>query len=75
MNVGREAWFLSSSPSNTFEELFKKVTIYEELQCVAVTSKVNKTSVNIVIDYISQEDKKKPNDSKFQDDHEENNKA
>ena len=74
MNAGPAAWFLSSSPSNTFEELFDKVTTYEELQRVAVGNKVNKASVNVVTDYIPREGKKKFNDDKSRDGCKENNK-
>lgn len=74
MNDGPMTWFLNSSPSNTFEELFGKVYAYEELQHVAVANKISKASVNIVTYYIPQEDKKKPNDNKPRDGHKENNK-
>lgn len=66
MNNGPVAWLLSSSPNNTFKELFKKVIVYEELQCVAVVNIVNKTSVNAKRDYIPQENMKKCN-NKFCD--------
>lgn len=52
----------NSSPSSTLEELFEKVTAYEELKCAVVANEVNKAFVNVVTDYIPREDKKKPND-------------
>lgn len=47
-----EAWLLSSALSNTFEELFEKVVVYEELQRVAGATKVSKASINVMIGYI-----------------------
>lgn len=64
----------NSSPSSTLEELFEKVTVYEELKCAMVANEVNKAFVNVVTDYIPREDKKKSNDNKPQDDCKENNK-
>lgn len=59
MNACQTAWFLSSSPNNSFEEMFEKNTIYEELQRTIAANKVAKASNNVVINYIPWEGNKK----------------
>lgn len=74
MNVAPVAWFLKSTHSNNFQELFEKVTVYKELQCVAAANKLNKTSINAGTNYILRENMKEPNDNKSRDGHKETNK-
>ena len=48
MNAGSAAWFLSGAQCNTFEQLFERVLIYEELGRASASLKNAKASSNAV---------------------------
>ena len=48
MNAGSTTWFLSGAQCNTFEQLFERVLIYEELGKVSASLKNAKASSNAV---------------------------
>ena len=48
MNAGSAAWFLSGAQCNTFEQLFERMLIFEELGRVSASLKNAKASTNAV---------------------------
>ena len=50
MNAGPAAYFLSSAPCLTFDDLFNRVLIYEELERNKVSYKASKAHANVVSD-------------------------
>ena len=51
MNAGPAAWFLSGAQCNTFEQLFERVLILEELERTSASTKEKGASSNAVTDF------------------------
>ena len=56
MNAESTAYFLSSTPCSTFDDLFNRVLIYEELERNKATNRASKASFNAVYDYDKKRD-------------------